>query len=122
MAETWHVSKLTAELRFEQGIPVIEASGECDLITSRKIRDIADQLISSGHNRIIFDLRGMTYIDSSGFRVLLDTQRKVDEKHGNIALVCLTTPVERVFHLLHLEELLITSDSVENAIAKLQPK
>lgn len=120
MAETWRVSKLDVTTQFEGDIPIITASGEADLITSRKLKETADNLIATGHCKIVFDLRDTTYIDSSGFRALLEARNKVVQKGGNIALVSLTAPVERVFNLLHLGELIITTDTVEQAVEQLK--
>lgn len=121
MAETWRVSKLDINIRYEDDIPIIEAHGEADLITSRKLREAAESLINTGRCRIVFDLRDMTYIDSSGFRVLLEAKNKVSQRGGDIALVSLTAPVERVFNLLRLGELIIRTDTVEEAVEKLKP-
>jgi len=120
MAETWRVSKLDVEVRHENGIPIIEGKGECDLITSRRLKEVADSLINTGQCRIVFDLREMSYIDSSGFRVLLEAQNKVAERGGSIALVSLTVPVERVFNLLRLGELIVRTDTVQEAVDKLK--
>ena len=120
MAETWRVSRLDVEVRYEDNIPIIEARGECDLITSRRLKEVADSLVSTGHCRIVFDLRDMSYIDSSGFRVLLEAKNKVAEKGGNIALVSLTAPVERVFNLLRLGELIIRTDTVQEGLDQLR--
>lgn len=120
MAEAWRVSQLDVDIEYEDEIPVIVARGECDLVTSRKLRDAVDDLIKAGHCKIVFDMRDMTYIDSSGFRVLLETKNKVAELNGDIALVSLTAPVERVFNLLRLGELILRTDSVGEAIEKLR--
>lgn len=120
LAETWRVSKLDVDVKYEENIPIIEARGECDLITSRRLREVAESLINTGQCRIVFDLRDMTYIDSSGFRVLLEARNKVAEKGGNIALVSLTAPVERVFNLLRLGELIIRTDTIEQGVKELQ--
>jgi anti-sigma B factor antagonist len=119
VTEAWNISRLDVNIRYEDDIPIIEARGECDLVTSRKLKDTVDSLISTGRCKLIFDFRDMTYIDSSGFRVLLDARNKTVEKHGNIALVSLTAPVERVFDLLRLGELIIRADTVEQAIERL---
>ena len=122
MTETWHVSRLEVDIRYVEDIPVIEARGECDLITSRRLKESADSLLESGHYRIIFDLRDMSYIDSSGFRVLFDIRNKAVEKGGEIALVSLTAPVERVFQLLRLDELVLRVDAVEEAVRLLKSR
>ncbi len=121
MAETWHVSRLTVNVRYEEDIAIIEARGECDLITSRKLKEAADSLFNAGRCKVVFDLQDMNYIDSSGFRVLLEAKNKASEKGGDIALVSLTAPVERVYSLLRLNELVMRTDSVEEAIGKLKP-
>jgi anti-sigma B factor antagonist len=120
VAETWRVSKLDVTTQFVGDIPIITATGEADLITSRKLKETADSLIATGHCKIVFDLRDTTYIDSSGFRALLEARNKVAQKGGNIALVSLTAPVERVFNLLHLGELIFTAGAVEQALEKLK--
>ena len=120
MAEAWRVSKLDVDVRYQDDVPIIEAHGECDLITSRKLKDAADYLMQTGRNKMVFDLRDTTYIDSSGFRALLDARNNAVNRGGNIALVSLTAPVERVFSLLRLDEIIIRTDTVESAVEKLK--
>lgn len=120
MAETWHVSRLEVDVRYQDDIPVVEARGECDLITSRKLKEMVDGLVDAGHCKIVFDFRGMTYIDSSGFRTLLEAKSRVSEKGGDIALVGMTAPVERVFNLLRLEDFIIRADSIEDAVERMK--
>ncbi|MCL6518368.1 MAG: STAS domain-containing protein [Armatimonadetes bacterium] len=120
MAETWHVSKLDVDIHYIDDIPIIEAKGECDLITSKKLKEAADNLLETGRNKIIFDLRNMVYIDSAGFRILLDTKNRATEKGGDIVLVSLTEPVDRAFKLLRLDELIIRAETIEEAINHLK--
>lgn len=121
MADTWHVSRLKVDVRYEDDVAIIEAQGECDLITSRKLKEAADSLFNTGRCKIIFSLQEMNYIDSSGFRVLLEAKNKAVGKGGDIALVSLTAPVERVYTLLRLNELVMRTDTVEQAVELLKP-
>jgi len=120
LAEAWRVSRLQIEVKYQDNIPIIAASGECDLITSRKLKETIDNLIATGHCKIIFDFTNMTYIDSSGFRTLLDAKKKTSLKGGDIVLVSPSSPVERVYKLLHLDELIVRTDEVESAVQKLE--
>jgi len=120
VAEAWRVSKLDVDIRYQDNIPIIVGHGECDLLTSRKLQKAVDSLVGAGYCRMAFDLREMTYIDSSGFRVLLEARNKVVQKAGNIALVSMTAPVERVFNLLRLGELIIRTDTIDEAAEKLK--
>lgn len=121
MADTWHVSRLKVGIGHRDDVSIIEARGDCDLITCRKLREAADNLLNTGRCKIVFDCRDMSYIDSSGFRILLDVRDKAVKKGGNIALVSLAAPVERAFKLLRLDELIITANTVEEAVEKLKP-
>lgn len=120
MADTWHVSQLDVDVRHHNDVSIVEARGECDLITSRKLKETTDSLLDTGRCKVVFDLRNMSYIDSSGFRVLLDAKKKATHKGGDVVLVSLTAPVERVFKLLRLDELVTRTDTVEEAVDKLR--
>lgn len=121
MAETWHVARLKVDSRFEGDIAIIDARGECDLITSRKLKEVTDGLFEEGRCKIVFDLQEMNYIDSSGFRVLLEAKNKATERGGDVALVSLAAPVERVYTLLRLNELVMRTNTVDEAIKALSP-
>jgi anti-anti-sigma factor len=121
MAETWHGARLKVDFRREGDIAIIDARGECDLITSRKLKEAADSLFDEGRCKIIFDLQEMNYIDSSGFRVLLEAKNRATEMGGDVALVSLAPPVERVYTLLRLHELVMRTDTVDEAIKALAP-
>jgi anti-sigma B factor antagonist len=116
MADSWRVSRLDVDVSYEKGIPIVKAKGECDLITSRKLKETVDELLASGHCKMIFDMQDVAYSDSAGFRVLLEARNKAVAKSGNIVLVSMKPPVERAFSLLRLGELIIHAKSVEEAL------
>ena len=62
-----------------------------DLLFGRKIRD----LIERGHVKIVVDLGGVTYIDSSGVGMLVGKLKGVREKGGDIRLLHVTTRGQR---------------------------
>jgi anti-sigma B factor antagonist len=120
MTDTWEVPHLEVSVSYHNGIPVVKAKGDCDLITSRRLTEIVESLVNSGHCRIVFDMRDMTYMDSSGFRVLLEAKKKVADKSGNIVLIGLKSPVERTFKLLNLDDLITRAKTIEEGVQKLQ--
>ena len=120
MAETWKVAKLDVTVEYKDSIPVIIASGEADLITSRKLISTVESLVNTGHYKLIFDFREISYIDSSGFRVLLTAKKQVADKRGDVVLISAGAPVERIYNLLKLDSLIYRTDTVEDAIEKLK--
>jgi len=59
------------------GIPTVRAEGEIDLSTVDTLRSAASEVVRSGPQRVIFDLRRVTYIDSSGLGILVATRKRV---------------------------------------------
>ena len=69
-----------------------------DLAFGRKIRDLVDR----GHVKIVLDLGGLTYIDSSGVGMLVGKLKMVRENHGDIRLLHETTRGQRLFGMLKI--------------------
>lgn len=120
MEDSWRVPKLDVSVSYQDGIPIVKAKGECDLITSCKLKEAVDNLMASGHCKIIFDMQDVAYTDSAGFRILLEARNKAAAKSGSIVLVSMKPPVERAFSLLRLGELISHAKSVEEALGMLR--
>ena len=69
-----------------------------DLAFGRKIRDLIEQ----GHVKIVVDLGGVTYIDSSGVGMLVGKLQSVRAKGGDIRLLHVTTRGQRLFGMLKI--------------------
>lgn len=55
----------------EAGVPVIKLIGEIDLSNVDSVRATIEATVSSAPDRIIFDLSGLDFLDSSGIALLL---------------------------------------------------
>ena len=97
-------SKLRIDERAVQGVTVLTLSGEItlddgDLALGRRI----DDLLARGYVKLIVDLAGVTYIDSSGVGMMVATLREVQKHGGDMRLVRLTTRGQRLFSVLKLK-------------------
>ncbi|MCL5019156.1 MAG: STAS domain-containing protein [Patescibacteria group bacterium] len=101
------------------GIPCIKLAGECDIATAKFLGREIDNLISRGARKIIIDLTEVRYIDSSGYRILVNARMRLGHEPNNLALVVNTKPFERVLKLLQLDRLMVLTDSIDQAIALL---
>jgi anti-sigma B factor antagonist len=63
--------------REESGALVVRVTGEVDMSNAGDIREVVDQVTATGVDRLIFDLGGLEFIDSSGLAVLLAAAQKV---------------------------------------------
>jgi anti-sigma B factor antagonist len=80
--------------------------GEVDVASSPTLRARIADLIDQGADRIVLDLDGMTFIDSSGLGVLVGALKRVRELDRKDLVLCgLHGPPRRVFEITGLTEL-----------------
>jgi anti-sigma B factor antagonist len=97
-------SKLQIVQRDVQGVTVLELSGEMliddgDLAFGRRVND----LVAKGNVKILVDLAGVTYIDSSGVGMMAAKLKDVRKHGGDVRLVRLTSHGQRLFSILKLK-------------------
>lgn len=102
--------------RVVDGSAVVALSGDVDLQSSPAVRH---ELLAcfDTHNKVIVDLAGVTYIDSSGVASLVEAFQLARKKGGTFALVCVSTAVMRVLSLARLDRVFTIHPTVEAAVA-----
>jgi anti-sigma B factor antagonist len=83
-----------------------------DLAFGRKISD----LLERGLVKIVLDLGGVTYIDSSGVGMLVGKLKAVRDHGGDIRLLHVTTRGQRIFGMLKILTLFEVFEDEEQAI------
>ncbi len=61
----------------EDGVLVLRLSGDLDVTNVGQVRSAIDAVVSSETERLIFDLEGLQFMDSSGIAMLVSVVRKV---------------------------------------------
>jgi anti-sigma B factor antagonist len=75
-----------------EGDPVIAVSGELDLTNAQELRAVVDAALVSGPTRLVFDLEGLEFVDSSGIAVMIYAANHVEE----VELQRVSSIVERI--------------------------
>ena len=89
-------------------------SGELDLSTLDQLEAVLDGNLDGKPSLVVVDLRELSFLDSSGLRVLLGLHAGQREQGGRMVLVQGPRRVHRVFELTRAdEELEIVSDPAE---------
>lgn len=83
-------------------------------------QELKDQILTAflaGARRIVLDLSGTEYIDSSGCGVLVSVSKQLRDRGGELVLAGLTGDVQLLFTLTKLDQLFTIAESVDAALA-----
>ena len=86
------------------GTHVLNVRGEIHLSTAPRMSQCLGDAIDAGHTRLVLDLSGVEFIDSTGLSALLNGLRRVIQAHGRMAVVCANPTVLRLFQITSLDE------------------
>ena len=94
-----------ADIRTDADVPTVIARGEIDAASSQELtRILTEAAPASGHK--LLDLSMVTFIDSSGLRVITGAARDADENGGTFAISSASDFVRRIFEVTGLSTLL----------------
>ena len=88
----------------QDGVCALSLAGEVDVYTAPRLKEALVEQIESGCSRIIVDLDGVGFIDSSGLGVLVGGLRRAKEQDGAIRLVCTRDNILKVFRITGLDK------------------
>jgi anti-sigma B factor antagonist len=99
------------------GAAILAVSGEVDVATVPRLREQLHGLVAQGSNRIIVDLDGVDFLDSTGLGVLVGALKRVRSNDGELSLVCTQPRIRKVFEVTGLTKVFSLFDSVDEAVA-----
>ena len=94
------------------GHVVVEVTGEIDVATAPALRDRLLALLNRGAPDLVVDLRGVTFLDSTGVGSLLRVYHRQSLLGGALHFVADQSAVLRVFDLMQLTQRLHVAPSV----------
>ena len=99
------------------GYAVLAVSGEVDVATVPRLREQLHGLVAQGSNKIVVDLDGVDFLDSTGLGVLVGALKRVRSNDGDLYLVCTQSRIRKVFEVTGLTKVFALYDSVDEAVA-----
>jgi anti-sigma B factor antagonist len=101
----------------EGRVRVLELSGELEISTIRSLQNTLIDAVE-GHGCVVLDCMELTFIDSSGMRLLLGALRVVDRARGCLLLACANPTVLRLFSLTGMDRTFEILPSRDGAIGR----
>jgi anti-sigma B factor antagonist len=85
---------------------IVRVRGEFDLAAERPCVEFFRQLEDGQKGELILDLREVTFLDSTGLRLILDLWNRSREEGFDLAVLPGTGSVQRLFELTGLDRVL----------------
>jgi anti-anti-sigma factor len=105
---------------------VFEKRGNTDIVTfsvnkinaliAEEIRESISKLFEQPHAKVIIDLKGVEYIDSSGFGCFLSILRTARNNYGAIKIANPEPAVKVLFETLHLHTVFEMCSDMEDCL------
>jgi len=101
---------------FNEGICVVEAEGRLDAAAAAQLEAELGSLLAEGKSKIVVDLGGISYVSSTGLRVLLVAIKKARRGGGDLKLCCLSPRVHDIFHMAGFTAIFPIHETEEAAV------
>lgn len=99
------------------GFAVLAVQGEVDVYTAPQFREQLIQLVDQGQRKIVVDLEGVEFLDSSGLGVLVGGLKRVRTHDGDLTLVCPQRRLLKLLEITGLTTVFSIYDSVDAAVS-----
>lgn len=100
------------------GIPVVRVVGEVDVASVPRLDRELESLAADGKNRIVVDLSGVSFIDSTGLGILVKALKNARAANGWVRVVAKEDRVTKVFVITGLDSEFELTRTVEEAAAR----
>ena len=95
---------------------MLQVVGEVDLSSAPLLRARIEELLHLGSRRLVVDLRGVGFMDSSGLSVLVASMKRMREAGGGLTVVSPSESILKVFTVTGLDRLFAIRGSVVEAM------
>jgi anti-sigma B factor antagonist len=110
---------LTHETSQRGDVVILALKGRMDAVRVASVRQLLSDLPQPGKAKIVLDLGGMDWIDSSGVGALIVLYKRARQLGGDVKVADLQRQPKEIFRLLRLESAFEVCETVDAAIAKL---
>jgi anti-sigma B factor antagonist len=99
------------------GVAVVAPRGDLDMATVQDVRRALAGLLDGGQSRLLIDLDGVGYIDSSGIGALIAAMKQARAAGGDVRLCALQDEVRAIFEITRLVQVMSIHPTRQEALA-----
>ena len=106
---------LVLSTRRVDDLAIVSVGGEVDLETASQLGDHALEALRDVSPHVLLDLTDVTFMDSTGLKVLLSIQRRADLAGGSFAVAGASRSVRKILTLTGLDQTFTIHETVDEA-------
>ena len=107
---------LTITVESVDDLPVIRAESELDLSTVPEMRPVVTEVTERQPRAVVFDFRGISYMDSSGLGILVSAKKRLGADQGEVVLITEQPAVLKALSLSGLDQIIRIFSSEEEYV------
>ncbi len=107
--------KVEIEITDAEDYRVLRPTGDLDVYTVGSLRDAIGTLIEQESPKVVVDLDGVPFMDSSGLGALMGGVRRLREAGGDLAICCTREQHLKLFSITGFGEGVSIAPTVEEA-------
>ncbi len=100
-----------------EGITVLKLFGNLDMLNAGILKERIKESTAEGGNKFIFDLGGVSFIDSSGFGLIMSLNDKLTAGGGGLKIVNVSKTIQQIFKISKISSVIQIYMTTEEAIA-----
>ena len=108
------------EDRQEGDVTIVTFKGELDAANLGEVKEQVEQLIHKGHSNLVFNLAGLTFVNSSGLGYLIQAHKHAREQDGEVVLSQPSNFVQITIKTLGIDQIFAIYGSDEESVAHFQ--
>lgn len=108
--------KIDIEISDADGYRVLRPTGDLDVYTVGSLRDAIGMMVEASTPKVVVDLDGVPFMDSSGLGALMGGVRRLREAGGDLAIACTREQHLKLFTITGFGEGVSIAPTVEEAV------
>lgn len=92
---------------------VLSVGGDLDVVGATDLRQAVVAAVAEGSRLLVLDLSDLDFVDSFGIGAVVGALKRLRQRGGDLALVCPSSRIRRVFELCDLDRVLELHASID---------
>ncbi|RST74037.1 STAS domain-containing protein [Siminovitchia acidinfaciens] len=107
---------VSIEVKEKDNVSYVTLAGEIDAYTAPKVRDELMEAAKGDDVKLIIDLSGVNYMDSTGLGVFVGLFKQLRSNNGDMKLTGMTERLQRLFDITGLADVMDINTEVEGGV------